>query len=163
MLEDLNHDECKFDAHIIGFHKEFSKDNATFSLFAFKVLSRFCGGYEVPSNAEKVVLVAKQFALRVFGQGRGCQALRCPYYLAYSASAIAARTKDPDMLTTYGKRDLIRSKKGKCGPIEVLPQESTMPRIDLLAEEIEEEGRPLKRIKPSTSTSSSPPSPKPES
>lgn len=167
MLEDLNHDECKFDAQIIIFHKEFSKDNATFPLFAFKVLSRFCGGCEVPSNAEKVVLVEKQFALRVFGQGRGCQALRCPYYLAYSASAIAAGTKDPDMLTAYGKRDLIRSNKGKCGPIEVLPQESTMPRIDLLTEEIEaedeEEGRPLKRIKPSTNTSSSPPSPKPES
>ena len=94
-------------------------------MFAFKVLSRFCGGYEISSNAEKVVLVEKQFALRIFGQGPRCQALRSSYYLAYSAGAIAAGIHDPDTLTTYGKRDLLRSKKGRS------IQEGSRQRIEL--------------------------------
>lgn len=100
------------------------------------------GGNDIAMNAEKVILVEKQFAMRIFGQGPGCQALRCGYYLSYSAGAIAAGIKDPETLTIYGKRDLLRSKKGQS------IQEATGPRIELpTEEEDEEEGRPLKRIK----------------
>ena len=99
---------------------------------------------------EKVILVEKQFAMRVFGQGPGCQALRCSYYLAYSAAAIAAGIKDPETLSTYGKRDLLRGKKSR------LIQEATVPTIELPTEEEEEEeeedGRPQKRIKPASSS-----------
>lgn len=97
-------------------------------------------------NAEKVVLVEKQFAMRIFGQGPGCQALRCPYYLAYSAGAIAAGVKDPDTLTIYGKRDLLKSKKSRS------IQEASGPRIEHPTEEEDEgeEGRPLKRMKPAS-------------
>lgn len=141
---------------IVIFHKEYSEDNAKFYLFAFKVLSRFCGGDEIPMNAEKVVLVAKQFALRVFGQGHGCQALRSPYYLSYVAGALAAGIKVPDTLSVYGKRELLRSQKSNA------IQEATLPRIELPTDaEDPEEGGPLKRIKPSTS--SNPSSPNPES
>lgn len=159
----MNYDGYNFNAQILIFHKEYSKDNAKFPLFAFKVLSRFCGGYDVPMNAEKVVLVEKQFALRVFGQVHGSQALRCPYYLSYSAGAILAGIQDPDTLTTYGKRDLIRGLKGRVVPTELLLPQETMPRIDLQIEEVDEEGegRPLKRIKPASS--SSPRSPNPDS
>ena len=116
-------------------------------MFAFKVLSRFCGGHETASNTEKVVLVEKQFALRIFGQGPRCQALRSSYYLAYSTGEIAARIKDLDTLTTCGKRDLLRSKKSRS------IQEGSGPRIELPIEEEEdekEEGRPLKWIKPAS-------------
>lgn len=139
----MNHDEYNCDVQIIIFHKEYSEDNAKFPLFAFKVLSRFCGGNDIAMNAEKVVLVEKQFALRIFGQGPGCQALRCPYYLSYSAAAIAAGIKDPDTLSIYGKKDLLRSRKSRS------IQEESLPRIELpTEEEDEEEGRPLKRTKP---------------
>ena len=137
------------DGQIIIFHKEYSDDNAKFPLFAFKVLSRFCGGNEITLNAEKVVLVEKQFALQIFGQGPGCQALRSSYYLAYSAGAIAAGIHDPDTLTTYGKRDLLRSKKGRS------IQEGSGPRIEIPTKDEEdegEEGRPLKWIKPASSS-----------
>ena len=84
--------------------------------------------------------------MQIFGQGPGCQALRSSYYLTYLAGAIAAGIHDPDTLTTYGKRDLLRSKKGRS-------QEGSGPRIELPTEDEEdegEEGRPLKRIKPAS-------------
>lgn len=142
-----------YDGQIIIFHKEYSEDKAKFPLFAFKVLSRFCGGHEIAFNAEKVILVEKQFALRIFGQGPGCQALRSPYYLAYSAGAIAAGIKDPENLLMYGKRDLLRSNKGRS------IQEAAVPRIELPTEEDDEEaeGRPQKRIKPASPSNPSSP------
>lgn len=161
----MDHDGLKFDGQIIIYHKEYSEDNAKFPLFAFKLLSRFFGGNHIALNAEKVILVEKQFALRVFGQGPGCQALRCCYYLSYSAAAIAAGITDPATLMDYGKRDLIRSKKGRSiqgatvPRIELSTEEGTVPRIELPAEEEDEEaeGRPQKRIKPiSPSDPSSP-------
>ena len=159
----MSHDEYNFDAQIIIFHKEFSNENAKFPLFALKVLSRFCGGYEISSNAEKVVLIEKQFALRVFGQGPGCKAVRCQYYLGYSAAAILAGFKDPRQLTTYGKRELLQSMKGRrvvAG--QLLIQEPTQPlMIEELTEENEDDGRPTKKPKPTTS--SSPPSSNPDS
>ena len=121
----MNHDEYNCDGQILIFHKEFTEENAKFPLFALKVLSGFCGGNEIAFNVEKVILVEKQFAMRVFGQGPGCQALRCSYYLAYSAAAIAAGIKDPETLSTYGKRDLLRGKKSR------LIQEATVPTIEL--------------------------------
>ena len=147
----MNHDEYNCDGQILIFHKEFTEENAKFPLFALKVLSRFCGGNEIAFNVEKVILVEKQFAMRVFGQGPGCQALRCSYYLAYSAAAIAAGIKDPETLSTYGKRDLLRGKKSR------LIQEATVPTIELPTEEEEkeeeeEDGRPQKRIKPASSS-----------
>ena len=92
-----------FSAQIIIFHKEFSKDNAKFSLFALKLLSKFFGGYEVPLNAEKVVLVEKFFESQVFGIGHGCQVLQSAYYLSHTAHAIAPRIKEVDALPPYGK------------------------------------------------------------
>ncbi|MCO5551379.1 hypothetical protein L7F22_004881 [Adiantum nelumboides] len=117
---------------------------------------RFLGGKHIALNTKKVILVEKRFALRVFGQGPGCQALRCGYYLGYSAAAIAAGIKDPETLLDYGKRALIMSKKGRSiqgatvPGIELSIEEVTAPRIELPAEETNEEaeGRPEKRMKP---------------
>lgn len=153
----MDHDKYKFDLQVIIFHKEYTNDNAKLALFAFKVLSRFCGGYEVPLNAEKVIMVEKQFALRVFGQGYGCQALRSPYYLSYAAQAIAAGIQDVNSLHPYGKRYLMRSQKTRPVP-ELLPSKEEVPEDD--EEDEGEEGRPSKKIRPS---SSSPPASNPES
>ena len=100
-----------------------------------------------------MVLVEKHFALQIFGQGPGCQALRSPYYLSYSAEAIAVGIKDPDTLTLYGKRDLLRGKKGRS------IQGATVPRIELSTEEEDEEieGGPQKRIKPASPSNPSSP------
>lgn len=155
----MSHDAYNFDAQIIIFHKEFSNENAKFPLFALKVLSRFCGGYEIALNAEKVVLVEKQFALRVFGQGPGSQALRCQYYLGYSAAAILAGIKDPRQLTTYGKRELLDVMKGRARQLRI--EEPTQLLIEELTEENEDDGRPTKKAK--STTSSSPPSRNPDS
>lgn len=159
----MSHDEYNFDAQIIIFHKEFSNENTKFPLFALKALSRFCGGYEIAFNAEKVVLVEKQFSLRVFGQGPRSQALRCQYYLGYSAAVILARIKDPRQLTTYEKRELLQSMKGqRVVPRQLLIQEPTQSfMIEELTEENEDDGRPMKKPKPTTS--SSPPSGNPDS
>lgn len=146
----MNSDGLNIEWQTIIYHKEYSEDNAKFPLFAFKILSRFLGGKHIALNTDKVILVEKRFALRVFGQGPGCQALRCAYYLGYAAAAIAAGVKDPDTLLDYGKRALIRSKMGRSIQGEtVLGIEEAAPRIELPAEEADEEaeGRPEKRMK----------------
>ncbi|KAI5058770.1 hypothetical protein GOP47_0026940 [Adiantum capillus-veneris] len=48
---------------IIIYHKEYSEDNAKFPLFAMKVITRLCGGHLLPLNAERLILIEKQFAL----------------------------------------------------------------------------------------------------
>ena len=150
-----------FYLQVIIFHKDFSQDNGKFSLFALKVLSRFCGGYSMPLNAEKVIMVEKQFALRVFGIGFGCQALRSSYYLSYTAQAIAAGIKEPENLHPYGKRHFMRTRKIKVA-LDVLLAKENLLGIELMTEdkENEGEGRPPKKMKP---TSSSPLAPSPES
>ena len=164
----MNHDLLNIEWQTIIYHKEYSEDNAKFPLFAFKTLSRFLGGKHIALNTEKVILVEKQFALWVFVQGPGCQALRCEYYLGYSAATIAAGVTDPESLLDYGKRDLIRSKKGQSIQGATVPsielsiqevtatgtelsiQEVTATGTELPAEEEDEEaeGRPEKRLKP---------------
>ena len=52
------------------------------------MLPKFCGGYAAPKNADKIVLIERQFAVKVFGQGLYCQALRAPYYIAYATKSL---------------------------------------------------------------------------
>ena len=50
------------------------------------LLTKFCGGYDVPQNVNRIVLIEGHFALRVFGQGLYYQALRVAFhYIAYVA------------------------------------------------------------------------------
>ena len=100
---------------------EYSKDTVKFPLFALKVLSRFCGGYSIAQNANLIVLIERQFALRRLGQGICCQALRDPYYLAYVAQALMLGISEADQLPEYGKRILMRSRKHRIAP-SMLPQ-----------------------------------------
>ena len=74
--------------------------------------------------------------------------------------AILAGIKDPCQLTTYGKRELLQSMKGRrVVPRQLLIQEPTQPlMIEELTKENEDDGRPTKKP-----TSSSPPSGNPDS
>lgn len=142
---------------IIIFHKDYSEDNAKFPLFALKVLTKFCGGYEVPHNADRVVLIEKQFALRVFGQGLYCQALRAPYYIAYAAQALILGIAEAENLPIYGKRFFMRTRKLRCAPymlplpppLEPLPTAPVLQFEEDNSEDVEE--RAHKRMKPTSS------------
>ncbi|MCO5551307.1 hypothetical protein L7F22_004807 [Adiantum nelumboides] len=96
---------------IIIYHKEYSDDNAKFPLFAMKVITRLCGGHSLPINAERVILIEKQFALCIFGIEYGCQALRAPYFMSYTAQALAAGVEDPESLDPYNKRLFLRERR----------------------------------------------------
>ena len=63
-----------------------------------------------------IVLIEWQFALRVFGQGLYCQALRAPYYIAYVAQALHLGIANAKQLPVYRKRFLMRSKKIRIAP-----------------------------------------------
>ncbi|MCO5599547.1 hypothetical protein L7F22_053653 [Adiantum nelumboides] len=84
-IERFNHKK------IIIYHKKYSEDNAKFPL---EVITRLCGGHPLPLNTERLILIEKQFSLRVFGIGYGCQALRAPHFMSYTAQAVVADTKE---------------------------------------------------------------------
>ena len=151
------------------FQREFSNDGAKFPLFALKVLSKFCGGYDAPKNADKIVLIERQFAIRVFGQGLYCQSLRSPYYIAYAAQALILGIAEAEQLPVYGKRFLMRNRKLRLAPYmlplpppllieDVNSQQSPQLRIEhgscLQFEEPEPkelDERPQKKQKPTSS------------
>ncbi|MCO5570263.1 hypothetical protein L7F22_023982 [Adiantum nelumboides] len=140
---------------IIIYHKEYSEDSAKFPLFAMKVLTRFCGGHPLQLNAERLILIEKQFALRVFGIGYGCQA---PYILSYTSHALAARVENPESLDPYCKRLFLRGKR-RLLPAGMLPSPEQRARsrgLHIKEVHSEEEGRASKRINLTGSGSSSP-------
>ena len=111
----------------------------------------------MPMNAEKAIFVEKKFALRVFGIGYGCQALRAPYYLAYVTEALALGVEDPSGLDPYGKRLFLRERK-RLRPAGMLPstgQEGLLGGLHVEEVRDEEEGRASKRIKATAGSSPS--------
>ncbi len=105
---------------VVIFHSKFSKDKAEFPLFVLKTLSTYSGGRVLQRNAEKVILVEKQFAIRSFGQGPGVHALRSKYFLTYVAYALSCGIRDPKLLPVFGKRELLRSQRPIPPRVEVL-------------------------------------------
>ncbi|MCO5607926.1 hypothetical protein L7F22_062128 [Adiantum nelumboides] len=142
---------------IIICHKEYSEDNAKFSLFAMKVITRLRGGHPLSLNAERVILIEKQFALRVFGIGYGCQALRAPYFMSYIAQALATGVEDPESLDPYKKPAVFVGEKMP-DAVGMLPSSEKRIRLQSLhIEEVqsEEEGGASKRRKTTGSGPSS--------
>ena len=135
----MSHDEYNFDVQIIIFHKEFSNENAKFPLFALKVLSRFCGGYDISSNATKWSSQRSSLPCGYLVKGHDTKQLDVN---TIQAAAILAGIKDPCQLTTYGKRELLQSMKGqKVVPGQLLIQDPTQPlMIEELPEENEDDG-----------------------
>ena len=77
----------------IVFHTSFSK-NADIALFTLKVISRFMGFSSIQANANKVMLLERTTALRIFGYGLGFNTLRASYFLCYYSHALANKKID---------------------------------------------------------------------
>ena len=103
---------------VIIYHNKFSPNCAVFPLFAMKTLSRYLGGNSVRYNADKVILVEKDLAIEIFGQGPGVYALRSKYYLTYTGLALTAGIRDPALLDDYGKKELLCF--GREGPMAII-------------------------------------------
>ncbi|MCO5563276.1 hypothetical protein L7F22_016914 [Adiantum nelumboides] len=112
---------------IIIYHKDYSEDNAKFPL---EVITRLWGGHPLPLNTERLILIEKQFSLCVFGIGYGCQALRAPHFMSYTAQAVVAGVEDPKSLDPYSKRLFLRKRRCMM-PVGMLPSKGTSSSIEL--------------------------------
>ena len=85
--------------HIL--HGVYSND-AYLKILAFKTLSKFLGGYQIPSSVNRVILLEKYMALDIFGFAPGHASCRAGYFLSYTAYALALGIKEPKLRTGYG-------------------------------------------------------------
>lgn len=63
-----------------AFHMQYSEE-PELPIFALKVLSRFLGYSPLPMNANKILLLERASALRIFGYAAGFNASRAGYFL----------------------------------------------------------------------------------
>ncbi|MCO5555018.1 hypothetical protein L7F22_008557 [Adiantum nelumboides] len=103
------------------FHSSFSNDNVDLPLMTLKTLSRYLGGALVRWNVDKIMLLEKQAALTMFGQGPGVYGLRSRYFLTQAAYGLVYGITDPGQLIEYGKHDLLRNKIPVLARIEEVP------------------------------------------
>lgn len=90
-------------------HTQFSED-PDLSLFALKTLSKYMGFHPLQSNSNKVLLLERSAAFRIFGHAPGFQASRAGYFLCYSSYALASNQKDLNLLGGYKRRKFLRYK-----------------------------------------------------
>ena len=119
-----------------------------------KTLSRYLGGVPIRWNVDKIMLlVEKQAALTIFGQGPGVYGLRSRYFLTQAAYGLASGIKDPGQLVEYGKHVLLCK---KVQVLQLLPRieeassaevelETIVPDLNTPATEEAEDVRPAKR------------------
>ncbi|KAI5054461.1 hypothetical protein GOP47_0030643 [Adiantum capillus-veneris] len=93
--------------HLIIFHSKYSI-NAYISIFTLKTLSRYLGGYKVPANSNKVIVLERNTTIENFGYAHGLQGSLVGHYLTYTGYALSIGAKDPNRLTPGGKRHLLR-------------------------------------------------------
>lgn len=92
-------------------------------MFALKVLSRFMGyNHPIQFNANKIMMLEKSAALRIFGYGPGFWPSRAGYFLCYSAYALAHGEKDLEKLSGYKRKKFLRY-RGE------LPEDSSSKRL----------------------------------
>lgn len=92
-----------------AFHMNFSKD-AELPVFALKVLSRFMGYTLLQINANKVWLLERAAALRIFGYAASFNASRAGYFLYYSSYAATVEESDINLLGGNRRRKYLRYK-----------------------------------------------------
>lgn len=92
----------------IVFHSVLS-DEPDVPMFTLKVLSRFMG-YNPPIqfNANKMMLLEKSTAMRIFGYGPGFWPSRAGYFLCYAAYVLAHEKKDTKDLAGYKRKNFLR-------------------------------------------------------
>ena len=81
----------KFGMHII--HGVYSCD-AYLKILAFKTLSKFLGGYQIPPTVNRIILLEKYMALDIFGFAPAHASCRVGYFLNYTAYALALGIED---------------------------------------------------------------------
>ena len=82
------------------------------------MLSRYLGGYHLGLNANKAILLERQAIIHFFRKGLGVYSLRCEYYLTYVPYGLACGIIDPNLLSAYRKKHLLRIAR----PMVLLPK-----------------------------------------
>lgn len=91
----------------VVYHKLYS-DSPDVPMFAMKVLSRLMGYSYIPFNANKIMLLEKTAAVRIFGYSPGLWSSRAGYFLCYSAYALANKNTDTKPLEGYSRKKFLR-------------------------------------------------------
>ena len=112
---------------IIIIHTKYS-NNAYVPITTFKPLSRFLGGYTIPTSVNRIILVEKRIALDVFGTIVEFMSARARYFLSYIAYALALGIIDPKELTPYGKNYMLKHREKEKKNIRMLRKpDSSLP------------------------------------
>lgn len=130
----LNESTCRKESHALmhylpkldkdvfcAFHAQFSEDPEV-SMFAMKVLSIFMGYIPLQMNTNKILLIERAAAFRIFGQAPRFNSSRSGYFLCYSSYALAAKDKDVKLLAGYKRRKYLRYRGS-------MPEESDVKKL----------------------------------
>ncbi|MCO5547068.1 hypothetical protein L7F22_000509 [Adiantum nelumboides] len=104
-----------------AFHSQFS-DHLELSMFAIKTLSRFMGFLPLPKNVNRILLLERAAAFRIFGYAPGFHGSRAGYFLCYSSYVISNNDTNVKLLAGYKRRKFLRY-RGK------LPESSATKRL----------------------------------
>lgn len=103
------------------FHAVYS-ENAEIPLFVLKVLSRIFGYSPVHFNANKIMLLERTAAFRIFGLSPGFNTSRSGYFLCYSSYLLADGKTNVKTLEGYTRKKFLRYRGD-------LPEEHKAKRI----------------------------------
>lgn len=108
--QSLGHYIGKFNNETIAiYHSKFST-SPDVPIMALKALSRVVGSEPLHRGVEKIILVEKQEAIRIFGYMPGLVASRAAYYGTLGAYILAHKGSVQDMknLMGYRKQDFLK-------------------------------------------------------
>ena len=94
-------------ASFCALHSQFSEDPEV-PLFALKALSKFMDYHPLQMNSNKVLLLERSAALRIFGYAPGFQASRAGYFLCFSSYVMAFKEEDVKYLGGYNRKKYLR-------------------------------------------------------
>ena len=95
---------------ILVYHNSMSHEGVLAN-FVFKTLARFLGGFTIPQNYDKIILVERLTALDSFGYQPGHVGSRRSYFYTYTALALSMGIESPEQLIDYGKHMMLRYRK----------------------------------------------------
>lgn len=93
------------------FHTKYS-DKATLPIMAFKALSKFVGSRPFNKGVDKIILVEKEEAIRIFGYMPGLRGSRAAYFAVMGGYLLShlGSAKDLSRLKDYKKQEYLRFK-----------------------------------------------------
>ena len=91
------------------YHIKFT-ENSHLPFLAFKALSKFVGSRPIGKGADKIILIEKQEAIRIFGYMPGLNASRLAYFATLGAYMLAhvGSSKELVRLKDYKKQEYLR-------------------------------------------------------